>query len=196
MEDIYEQAGRYVTDRIEVTELELKTILSYFKPMKAKKNQILISQGQTTQRTFFIGKGCIRIYFNTEQGHEATRYFAFENDIAAALISFITHHPSPEYIQSVEPSDLLYIEQDDFFHLLKVIPAWEKFYRSFLEKAYVNNTNRLMSFFTMNATERYTRLMAEHPTIIKRLSNKMVASYLNLSPETLSRLKTKQNPDS
>jgi CRP-like cAMP-binding protein len=159
MEDIYEHAGRYITDRIEVTEEELKTILSYFKPMKAKKNQILISQGQTTQRTFFIGKGCIRIYFNTEQGHEATRYFAFENDIAAALISFITHHPSPEYIQSVEPSDLLYIEQDDFFHLLKVIPAWEKFYRSFLEKAYVNNTNRLMSFFTMNATERYTRLM-------------------------------------
>lgn len=191
MENIYDQAAKYITDRIEVTEDELTIILSYFKPMKARKNQILISQGQTSQRTFFIGKGCIRIYFITEQGHEATRYFAFENDIAAALISFITHKPSPEYIQSVEHADLLYIEQDDFFYLLEIIPAWEKFYRSFLEKAYVNNTNRLMSFLTMNATERYTRLLDEYPDVIKRLSNKMVATYLNLSPETLSRLKTR-----
>jgi CRP-like cAMP-binding protein len=191
----YEQISRYITTRIEVSDEELKMILSYFKPLRATKNEILVSEGQTSQRTFFVGQGCIRIYFINEEGHEATRYFAFENDLAAALMSFITHKPSPEYLQSVENSELLYMEHDDFFHLLKIIPSWEKFYRSFLEKAYVNNTNRLMSFFTMNATERYARLLIDNPELPKRLSNKMVASYLNLSPETLSRLKSKLQAD-
>lgn len=191
MGSIYDQAASYITDRIDVTREELKVILSYFKPLHAAKNEVLITPGQATQRIFFVGKGCIRIYFITEQGFEATRYFAFENDIAAALISFITRSTSAEYVQSVENTDLLYIDQDDFFYLLEIIPGWEKFYRYFLEKAYVNNTNRLMSFFTMDATERYMSLLSEYPDVVKRLSNKMLATYLNLSPETLSRLKTK-----
>jgi FixJ family two-component response regulator len=74
---------------------------------------------------------------------------------------------------------------------LEIIPEWEKFYRSYLENAYVTNTNRLMSFITMDATERYRQLLSQSPIIVKRLPNKMVASYLNISQETLSRLKSK-----
>lgn len=187
-----EQLTRYIRERITVTDEELAIILSYFQPMKVKKDELLITHGQSSQRTFFVGKGCLRIYFINEEGQDATRYFAFENNFATALVSFISGDPSQEFIQAVEPSELLYIAQKDFYHLLDIIPAWEKFYRSYLEKAYVNNTNRLMSFITMDARERYAQLLAEDPIIVQRLPNKIVASYLNISQETLSRLKTKK----
>lgn len=191
MTDIFEQAIFYIKERIEVSPSELQTILSCFKPYKAEKNEILIQQGQVGQRTFFVGKGCLRIFFNNEQGQDTTRYIAFENNFATALVSFITGEPSQECIQAVENSELLYISQQDFYHLLKIIPAWDKFYRIYLEKAYVNNTNRLMSFVTMDAKERYRLLLEQNAAVVLRLPNKLVASYLNISQETLSRLKAR-----
>jgi len=186
-----EQIAKYIKEIIQVSEEDLNTILSYFKPLKLKKNELLLTHGQTSHRTFFVGKGCLRIFFINEDGQDATRYFAFENQFATALVSFITAEPSEEFIQAAEHTELLYISHKDFYFLLDKIPQWEKFYRSYLEMAYVNNTKRLMSFLTQDATEKYRQLLDENPIIVRRLPNKMVASYLNISQETLSRLKSK-----
>lgn len=188
---MYSQLADYISKEIAVTDTELTTILSFFKPLKPKKNELLVTNGQTSQRMFFVGQGCLRIFFINEDGQDATRYLAFENNFATALVSFITNKPSLEYIQALEQTELLYITQQDFYALLEEIPVWEKFYRHYLEMAYVNNTNRLMSFITMDAGERYRELLAINPKLVNRLSNKMVASYLNISQETLSRLKSK-----
>ena len=188
---IYEQLEQYVNSKIDVNRQEMDTIISYFKPASPKKNELLVTHGQTSQRTFFVGKGCLRIFFINEDGQDATRYFAFENQFATALVSFITGQPSLEFIQAVEKSELLVITQKDFYHLLNIVPQWEKFYRSYLEKAYVNNTNRLMSFVTLDAVKRYKELLEQNPIVVRRLPNKIVASYLNISQETLSRLKSK-----
>ncbi|RWU10716.1 Crp/Fnr family transcriptional regulator [Pedobacter chitinilyticus] len=186
-----EALGAYIKNRISVTEEELNTILSYFVPLKLRKNQILLSQGELSQRTFFVVKGCLRIFFIDEAGHESTRYLAFENQFATALMSFINAAPSDEYVQAVETTEIYYITHKSFYHLLEVIPQWEKFYRMYLENAYVSNTKRLMSFLTQDALAKYHQLLEENPIIVQRLSNKMVASYLNISQETLSRLKSK-----
>lgn len=191
LKPMHEQLALYIRQRIVVTDDELQTILSYFIPLKSVKNEFLVSQGQASQRMFFVGKGCLRIFFINGEGQEATRYLAFENSFATAMVSFITDEPSLEFIQAVQPTESLYISQKDFRYLLEVIPSWEKFYRSYLENAYVNNTNRLMSFITMSATERYCHLLDQNPMVVQRLSNKIVASYLNISQETLSRLKSK-----
>ncbi len=188
---IYEQLGHYIKKNIAVSDEDLNTIVSCFKPLKHNKNDLLLSQGQTSQYTYFVGKGCLRIYFINEEGKDITRYIAFENQLSTALVSFITGLPATEYIQVIEKSELLCISHDDFKHLMKNIPQWQEFYCKYLEKAYVNNTNRLMSFTTMNALERYNLLLKINPTIVKRLPNKIVASYINISQETLSRLKSK-----
>lgn len=133
----------------------------------------------------------MRIFLFNEDKLDATRYFAFENQFATALVSFITGEPSEEFIEAAEHSELLYITYTNFYFLLEKIPQWEKFYRHYLEKAYVNNTKRLMSFLTLDATEKYRELLNENPIIVRRLPNKMVASYLNIFQETLSRLKSK-----
>lgn len=181
----------YINNRISVTDAELETILSYFIPVRLKKNEMLLSNGQNSQRTFFVVNGCLRIFFINEQGQDSTRYFAFENQFATALTSFITSEPSEEFIEAVEDSEVYYITHKNFYHLLDIIPQWEKFYRIYLETAYVNNTKRLMSFLVQDALEKYRQLLDENPVVVRRLSNKLVASYLNISQETLSRLKSR-----
>ncbi|OIN55681.1 Crp/Fnr family transcriptional regulator [Arsenicibacter rosenii] len=188
---MHEQLSRYINRQIKVSEEELNTILSYFRPLTLTKNELVVTHGQTSQRTYFVGKGCLRVFFIDDKGQEATRYFAFENQFATALVSFITGEASEEFIQATELTKLLYISHHDFYHLLDTIPQWEKFYRYYLENAYVNNTKRLMSFLVQDAAEKYRMLLAENPVIVRRLSNKLVASYLNISQETLSRLKAK-----
>lgn len=187
-----QQLINYIKGIISVSDDELDIILAYFKSLEVEKNELLVVQGQTSQRTFFVGNGCLRIFFITEDGQEATRYLAFENNFATALCSFISKEPSLELIQALEPTSLLYISHKDFYHLLEIIPSWEKFYRHYLENAYVNNTNRLMSFLTLDATERYKQLLHSNPKVVQRLPNKIVATYLNISQETLSRLKSKR----
>ncbi len=188
---IYEQLGNSIRKSINVSDEDLETILSYFKLIKKGKNEILLAQGQISQETFFVAKGCLRIFFINEEGKDVTRYIAFENQFATALVSFITKMPALENIQVVEKSELLSISHEDFNHLMKIIPQWREFYSNYLEKAYVNNANRLMSFTTMDALERYNQLLKINPAIVKRLPNKIVASYINISQETLSRLKSK-----
>ncbi|MEG0925480.1 Crp/Fnr family transcriptional regulator [Chryseobacterium sp.] len=186
-----ELLASYIKNRISVTDKDLETILSYFKLIQLKKNEILLSNGQNSQRTFFVVNGCLRIFFINEEGQDSTRYFAFENQFATALTSFITSEPSEEFIEAVEDSEVYYITHKNFYHLLDIIPQWEKFYRIYLETAYVNNTKRLMSFLVQDALEKYRQLLEENPVVVRRLSNKMVASYLNISQETLSRLKSR-----
>jgi len=188
---MYTQLAKYITDRVAINDEELQVVLSYFKPLTLKKNEVINVMGQPARRMYFVNKGCLRVYFLKAGGGEVTRRFAFENTFSTSLTSFISGEPLTEFTKAIETTELLYIRRDDFYHLLDVMPAWEKFYRNYLEFAYVNNTKRLQSFATHDAAERYKLLLKENPHYVLRLSNKLVASYLHISQEALSRLKSK-----
>lgn len=187
-----EQLATNIRSTITVSDKELDTILQYFKPMKYRKNELLTNAGQQYhQKMFFVVSGCLRIYFINESGTDSTRHLIFEGAYATALASFITGEPSFEYVQALEDTEVYYVTQEDFFELLKLVPAWGIFYRKYLEYAYVNNTKRLKEMVTLDATERYRKLLAINPQVVRRLPNKIVATYINVSQETLSRLKSK-----
>ncbi|WP_282071003.1 Crp/Fnr family transcriptional regulator [Polaribacter atrinae] len=181
----------FIKKNITIDDEDLKIVLSYFKTIKKRKNDILLSNGKNSQASYFVKKGCLRLFYINEEGKDVTRYIAFENQFATELVSFITKDPAQESIQVVENSELLYITHDDFRHLMTIVPKWKDFYNIYLEKAYVNNSKRLISFTTLDATERYRQLFKINPNIVKRLPNKIVASYINISQETLSRIKSK-----
>jgi CRP-like cAMP-binding protein len=186
-----EPLAKYILKKVKMSEEELTLILSHFKPRTVKKKEILLREGGLSNKMYFVVKGCLRIYFIKDVGTQVTRRIIFENDSSASMVSFITQNPSNEYIEAVMDSELLYMNRKDFYHLVESLPVWEKFYRHQLEYAYVVNTNRLMSFITNDATERYLLLLKENPEIIKRLPNRLVANYLNITQEGLSRLKSK-----
>ncbi|WP_024480740.1 Crp/Fnr family transcriptional regulator [Cellulophaga baltica] len=187
----YTELTNFIKKNIQIEAEELKIVLPYFKTIKKSKNDILLSNGKNSQVSYFVKKGCLRLYYIDEEGKDITRYIAFENQFATELVSFISNEPAQETIQVIEDSELLYITHDDFRHLMLSIPKWKEFYTRYLEKAYVNNSRRLISFTTLDASERYKQLFQINPNIVRRLPNKIVASYINISQETLSRIKSK-----
>ena len=178
-----------IKEKIQLSEEQLTLVLSCFKLLSVSKNEILLAEGQTADRLFFIKKGCLRLYYDKDDNNGSTRFMAFENTFLTSIVSFISREPALEYIQAVENSELWYITHKDFFNLKENIPSWEKLYIYILEYGLTVITSRLNSLLTKNATERYKSLLKNNPELIQRLSNINLAAYLNISPETLSRLK-------
>ncbi|SJZ67396.1 cAMP-binding domain of CRP or a regulatory subunit of cAMP-dependent protein kinases [Chitinophaga eiseniae] len=184
------QLTTYIADRVRLTDTELQRVLSCFHLLKAKKNELVGRTGEPSRRMFFVNKGCLRVYYIKPDGREATRRFAFENSFSTSLTSFIDGSLLKEDTQAVEPSELLYMHREDFYALVDTIPAWGIFYRGFLEYAYLTNTKRLEDVITLNPRERYQLLLKENPEMVLRLPNKLVANYLNITQEALSRIKS------
>ena len=186
---MYQLLTKYLHERITLSEEQFELIFSLFKLRKVQRNEILFNKGQICKHFYFVNKGCIRMFYVHPNGTEITRYFAFEKNFGTAFASFITQKPSLEYIQAVEKSELLSIFRNDFYQILETIPLFEKIYRHILEASHENNSQRIESLLGKNAKERYVSLMKQNPGMTERISNKLVASYLGISPETLSRIK-------
>lgn len=189
-----EQLAAYIQKIIDLTPPQLALVLSLFEPSHQPRRTLLLQAGQVNQYMNFIQRGALRIFFIREDGQEATRHLAFEQQFITSLGSFITQQPSHEYVQTLETSDLLRISRQNFYYLLDCVPAWEKFYRHYLENAYLINLRVYQREITKDAEQRYQELLALSPQVVLRLPNKMVASYLNMSPETLSRIKARSLP--
>lgn len=170
---------------------QLDEIVECFKPKTAKKNTVLLSEGKICREFYYIENGCIRTYFITKQGQEKTRFVALDCSIGTALTSFISQKPSFEVIDALEDTKLLAISYDDFYELNKKITPWKEFYLKILEMAYSFQNKKLESLVTLSAKQRYDELLVDNSVLVQRLSNKVLASYLDITQETLSRLKSK-----
>jgi len=187
---MYELLTEYLRERISLPDAQREVIFSFFRLRKVNPNEFLLHKGEICEHFYFINKGFIRMFYIHSNGVEMTRYFAFEKNFGTALASFITQKPSLEYIQTFEKAEVLSISRNDFYHLLETIPSLEKVYRRILETAHDINSRRIENLLGKDAKERYLSLLKQNPEIIQRLPNKLIASYLGISPETLSRVKT------
>lgn len=170
---------------------DLEKIVQCFKPKSVKKNAILLRSGTICTEFYFVHSGCIRTYFLDKKGIEKTRLLAHDCSIGTALTSFISQKPSFEFVEALEDSELLYIHHIDFYKLNKELVSWKEFYQNILEMAYSFQNKKIESLVSLNAAQRFQQLMLENPSLIQRVSNKVLASYLDITPETLSRLKSK-----
>ncbi|MFZ5978983.1 MAG: Crp/Fnr family transcriptional regulator [Hydrotalea sp. AMD] len=171
-------------------ESELDCILTFFKPKTAKKSSILLHEGKICKEFYFINTGCIRTHFIDKNGYEKTRYVVLDNQIGTALKSFITQKPSSEFVETLDDTEYLAISYNDFFQLNKELENWKLFYQTILERAYSFQNRKIEALMTQTAKQRYEDLMKRNPELTQRLNNKILASYLDMREETLSRLKT------
>jgi CRP-like cAMP-binding protein len=191
-DDIYFSLKKYFTSNLTASEEEISLFCSKFKAKRTKRNEILLHAGEVNPYMYFVNSGCLRIYMMDAEGREATRFLVMDSRFGTAFPSFILQEPSMAYIQTIEASELLYINFADFRGLMDTFPGWETVYRINLEKDYIASIKRIESLITMDAKERYNLLMASDPQMIQRLPSKIIADYLGISQETLSRLKSKR----
>jgi CRP-like cAMP-binding protein len=174
----------------EFNEQQLDKIAGCVKPRSVRKNEIILHQGETCREFYFVNRGGIRTYFITRQGQEKTRYVMLDCSIGTALTSFIRQEPSFEFIDALEDTELLVISHTDFYQLNKEMSQWSRFYQRILEMAYSFQTKKIETRVTMTAKQRYDQLIKENPVLVQRLSNRILASYLDMREETLSRVKS------
>jgi CRP/FNR family transcriptional regulator, cyclic AMP receptor protein len=183
---------KYLGEAIDFSPEHEELINRYFKPLTTKRNQVLVEKGTVARDLYFVVKGCLRIFLTDEQGNESTRFLIFEGNMGTAFPSFILKQPSFATVQSIEPSELLVLSYDDREILLKKIPTWETQTRKRMELEYIAAIMRIESFISMDAKARYNELIRTSPEMILKLPSRIVADYLGISQETLSRLKSKK----
>jgi CRP-like cAMP-binding protein len=172
-------------------EHELDEISECFKLKSVTKNTILLHEGNICKEFYFVNTGCIRTFFIDKNGHEKTRYVMLDNHIGTALTSFISQKQSVEFIEALEDTELLAISHAHFFALNKEMVSWKNFYQRILEMAYSFQNGKIEQLVTLTAKQRYDIVLKDNPVLIQRLSNRILASYLDIREETLSRLKAK-----
>jgi len=178
-----------LADKISLSDEQWAFVFSLFKSKTTKRNELLLEKGKVSQYLYFVVKGCLRIFLIDDKGNESTRFLIFEGRFGTAFPSFTLRQPSAAAIQSIEASEILMISYQDYQTLLDVVPGWERMTRIGLEMDYIDSIVRIESLISMDAKGRYNILMEKNPKLIQRLPNKIVADYLGISQETLSRLK-------
>jgi len=182
---------RYISSRTGVTDQTLRIICGYFQPLQARRNEILLEFDAVCGGYYFVNEGCLRLFTYNKDGLETTRYFGFKGEFCTALPSLIQQTPAGEYLQAIVKSKLLYIKRSDFYHLVDTIPQFATIYRQILELGFINAQKRIYGFQGFDALEKVRSTIKAQPEFLLRVSNKMAASYLGISPSTLSRAKSK-----
>lgn len=185
----YDTLFQYLQSKAPITEEEFARFKDFFSYQKVKVNEFLLREGEVCQYNHFVLKGSFRFYHVNPEGQELTRYFAFENKFGTNLTSLIEGTPSLEYIQAVEPSEVLKIRSGDFFRLVDSVPQINLVYRNILQNAYITSQKRIYDLQGMSALDRLKWLLNHQPGILSRIPSRLVASYLGITPFTLSRLK-------
>jgi CRP-like cAMP-binding protein len=174
-----------------LTSEQQELITGYLKPKKIRKKQFLLQEGDVCRMIAFVEKGALRAYSVDDQGNEHIIQFALEGWTVSDLYSFLTGEPATYAIEALEDSELVLIDRPSHEELLQKVPAYETYTRLQITGAYLAMQKRLTSIISASSEERYAALAELYPDILQRVPQHMIASYMGLKPETLSRVRRK-----
>jgi CRP-like cAMP-binding protein len=179
---------QHIEEIISLTDEEFNFVLSHFEPVKKRKHQYIVQEGEIVNKEYWIIKGCVKSSFIDANGKEHILQFGLENWWITDYESFIKQTKSKTFIDCVEDSELLYIT---FEHREKLTAQMHKMERFWAKKSKIGRIslqNRILSLLQNSAKERYELLHEQYPQLLQRVPKKMIAAYLGVSRETLSRL--------
>ena len=177
-------------ENINLAEEEKELSRSFFIPKKLRKRQYLLQQGDVSKYVAFVEKGLLRSYIVNDKGAEHIIQFAFEGWWISDQFSFLTGEPSEYNIEAMEDCELLLLTKQAEEEMLQKIPKLERFFRILLQNSLIATQKRLASSLSQTAEERYSDLIKVCPkTLPHRIPQHMLASFLGITPETLSRIR-------
>jgi CRP-like cAMP-binding protein len=182
-----------INEKITLTPEEEALCKTFFIPKKMRKRQYLLQEGDVCRYTAFVEKGALRTYTVDEKGAEHIIQFAIEGWWTGDLFSFLTTEPSVYNIDVLEDAELLLLTRTAQEELLQKVPKFERFQRLLIQSAYIAMQRRLVVNMSLTAEEKYAHFVNAYPEIIQRIPQHMVASYLGITPETLSRIRKQKS---
>jgi CRP-like cAMP-binding protein len=188
---MYDLFFKNFTDRVPLKEEEKDLLKTYLTPKKIRKKQYLLQEGDVCKYIAFVEKGALREYTIEESGVERIFQFAIEGWTISDLYSFLTGEEATYNIDAVEDSELVMISRAAYDELLVKLPAFETFIRLQLTGAYIAMQKRITSIISLSLDERYKNFSENYPGIVQRFPQHMIASFMGLTPETLSRVRRK-----
>ena len=187
---MFERLSQYINEHISLTEEEFKFCKTLFFPKKLRKRQYLLQEGDVCKYVSFIEKGMLRTYSVDEKGNDHILSFSVEGWWTADLYSFFTDEPSLYNIEALEDCELLLLTKTSWDSLLEKVPAFERYFRIIIQNNLIAMQRRIMGSMSETAEEKYTKLVANSPDCIQRVPQHMIASYLGITRETLSRIRS------
>jgi len=181
----------YLLSILPVSDGALKALHGICTTQRIAKNEDLQPIGHTCKTIYFVDHGALRIYYFKED-IDITESFEFENSMVARAESLFSKSPSRKAIQALEPTHLVCIDANALETLYDDYHELERLFRLIFEKILVKTVQRLESLQFYNAEERYNNLITDHPNIVKRVALKHIASYLGITPVSLSRIRGKR----
>lgn len=152
---------------------------------------ILLKEGEVADRLYLIRKGCLRLFFYNE-GNDITFQFFFEGDFVASFDSLYKRTPSLFNLESMEPSALTAIEREDFYELIHHHPSLRQLYEEKLIDRFQAYQQLFLSRIKNTPQQRYEELLKEYPHIVQRVPQHYIASYLGITPVSLSRIRNRR----
>lgn len=180
----------HIKQFVDLTGQEIELLSRHTNSRKYLKGQYLVQQGDISKHENFVVKGCIKIYHIDHEGNEHIITFAVENWWAGDLGSFLTGNPADYNVQCIENSEVIQFSFEDFQFLIENIPAFERFSRIITERAYVAAQKRIIRNFSVPAKDRYLNFQKQYPDIEQRVPQYMIASYLGITKEFLSKIRS------
>lgn len=179
---------QHIDSIIALTDDEFETILPFFKPVSVSKKKMIINGGQDVGSEFLVVKGCLKSFTEDDSGKEYIVQFAMENWWISDYPAYYKQTKATICVQALEDCSLLELSRDAKIKMCSEIPKMYIFFGQKSFSGYVALQQRVLSLMKNSAKEKYELLLHQYPVLFQRVSKTLIAHYLGVSRETLSRL--------
>jgi len=179
-----------IRENVSISDTDLFIVLEAFTLKALAKKEILLFKGNVSNHMRFVSEGSLRSYYIEEDGEEHIIQFGIRGWWINDLYSYLTQKPATCFVQAIKPSKVLLIHRDQLNQLFDKVPPIERFFRIKFQNAYVALQERTLERMSLSAKERYEKFRNKYRDIEQSVPQYMIASYLNVTPEFLSSVRS------